>query len=813
MHSNKRQSIVWLKQHCQQFWLKLFLRRAFNRHAFDRHHLNRHDFDRRIFDRRVCDRRTQNQQRWQGLSERRPAATGISASSRRFGLWSGLAVATLSVGLFAVGGWQVLELQSYNLLHRTRDLVAGAPNWDDRIAVIAIDDKSTKQLGRFPWPRETYTELLEQLQTTQPAAIAFDILFPDVTDDDADLAAAIVNSANVVLAVVNKSDPPVEIVPTIAEPAEGFFLAGDITHESDIDGVSRQVQLYRGAYPSLGLAALQVYAETMGSTTQADSRTTGSPSISPSLLDTINKYDKYGHRRSPHLSNGVNSLAVEAPQTTSTAPAPNSDSGTKAHFPSVSRLGSSSTHQDQSSSAPFGSASSGRFLRPKTDLGKRLSGLLTGEEKLWINWPGKVNDTRLEGKPNASTAGHLQTYSYVDVLQGKVNNSRFQNKIVFIGATASGIDPLRTPFEPRLQTGGVYIHAATVDNLLNASFLKSPLKWQKMLLLATLAIASALLLQRQGVYRRLAILVGFPLVWSGIAYGGFLLGWLLPVAAPLGTVALSGLAIQLREQQEKQQLMDIFSMNVSPGTADLIWQHKDAILHRGKLAAQTLTATVLFMDIRGFSSIAETLPSQQLLPWLNQYFETMTDCIMKHGGMVDKYIGDAIMAVFGAPLPRSTPEEVQADAIAALAAALEMHERLETLNFHLQRQNLPTIDFGIGIHTGSLIGGTVGSRHRLNYSVFGDTVNIAARIESMTKGLPPSTPFKILISADTCQHTQERFPVELFCSGNLRGRQGITDVYALADPLSSAPIESSLTESSITQSKQPATADRRTISA
>ena len=260
-------------------------------------------------------------------------------------------------------------------------------------------------------------------------------------------------------------------------------------------------------------------------------------------------------------------------------------------------------------------------------------------------------------------------------------------------------------------------------------------------------------------------------------------------------------------------------MNVSPGTADLIWQHKDTILHRGKLAAQTLTATVLFMDIRGFSSIAETLPSQQLLPWLNQYFETMTDCIMKHGGMVDKYIGDAIMAVFGAPLPRNTAEEIRADAIAALAAALEMHERLETLNLHLQRQNLPTIDFGVGIHTGSLIGGTVGSRHRLNYSVFGDTVNIAARIESMTKGLPPSAPFKILISADTCQHTQERFPVELFRSGNLRGRQGITDVYALVDPLlSSAPIESNmiesnLTESSLAHSRQPSTANRRTISA
>ena len=763
-----RKPVARLKQHCQQLWLKLFLRRT---------------FDRRTGDRRVFDRRRLSQQYWSGLPERKLPSTGISASSRRFGLWSGLTVAALSVGLSAVGGWQVLELQSYNLLHRTRRALTGAPSWDDRIAVIAIDDKSTKQLGRFPWPRHNYTELLEQLRATQPAAIAFDILFADVTDDDDDLASAIINSANVVLAVADGANPPVEIAPTIAKPAEGFFLAGDIGHRTDIDGVSRQVQLYNNAYPSLGLAALQVYAETMGSTTQAGDRATDYPVVSPDLLNTLDEYSD----RSGRQSAAVSRLGLPV-NSTDAVSVPSSRRSSKTHFPSASSSENpaleDSTYQGRSS-APFDRQLPDQSFPLSADLVKRFSGFLTSEEDFWISWPGEVSGPEsAEGSSeDGFSKGYLQTYSYVDVLQGKVDNSRFQNKIVLIGVTASGIDPLRMPFQPHVPTGGVYLHAATIDNLLNASFLKSPLKWQKMLLLAVLAIASALLLQRQGVYRRLAILIGFPLAWSGVAYGGFLLGWLLPVAAPLGTVALSGLAIQLREQQEKQQLMDIFSMNVSPGTADLIWQHKDAILHRGKLAAQTLTATVLFMDIRGFSSIAETLPSQQLLPWLNQYFETMTDCIMKHGGMVDKYIGDAIMAVFGAPLPRSTPEEIQADAIAALTAALEMHERLETLNFHLSRQDLPTIDFGIGIHTGPLIGGTVGSRHRLNYSVFGDTVNIAARIESMTKGLPASAPFRMLISADTCQHTQERFPVELFCSGNLRGRQGITDVYALKNPL------------------------------
>lgn len=729
----------------------------------------------------------------------------MSASSRRFGLWSGLVVATLSAGLSTVDGWQLLELQSYNFMHRTRRSLAGAPTWDDRIVVIAIDDASTLQLGRFPWPRQTYTDLLDQLWSTQPAVVTFDILFADTTEEDGDLAAAIVNSANVVLAVADGGDTPIAVSPTIADPADGFFLPGDISHQPDIDGISRRIQLYSHANPSLSVATLQIYAETMASTTQAN------------LSGSNNGFN---HDRAHHSSSleldPIDGAKASAGPPSSTAN--KTHSGQKTHSPSTFSLShyglsrqedASSAKTDRpnqkdpgnysNSSPPFSRLSLGQSFKFGADLIERLSDRIPDDQTLWVSWPGEIGPppTKTQGGTRAmvtsqnqlkeSQAGYLKTYSYVDVLKGRVDNSHFQNKIVLIGATAPGIDPLRTPFQSRLPTGGVYLHAATIDNLLNKSFLKRPLKWQRTLLLAALAIASAQLLQRQGVYRRLAVLVGFPLAWSGFAYGSFLLGWWLPVAAPLCTVALAGLVIQLREQQEKQQLMDIFSMNVSPGTAELIWQHKDAILHRGELAAQTLTATVLFMDIRGFSGIAETLPSQQLLPWLNQYFETMTDCIMDHGGMVDKYIGDAIMAVFGAPLPRSSAAEIQADAIAALTAALEMHDRLKALNLHLARQNLPTIDFGIGIHTGPLIGGTVGSRYRLNYSVFGDTVNIAARLESMTKALPPSVPFRLLISADTSQYTQTQFPVKLFQSGNLRGRKSSTDVYTLVDTAAPTP--------------------------
>ncbi len=634
------------------------------------------------------------QQQCKAAFKRRRKGEDHTFSTHWLSLWSGFAVAAVSVGLSAVGAWHLLEQQSYNYLHQAKREFIGTPDWDDRVVVIAIDEQSVAQLGRFPWSRDRYTDLLNQLQSAQPAVVAFDILFPESTAQDSLFSEAIAQNANVVLAVgTDSTGRYLNISPSIATRAEGSFLRGDIGNRGDDDGVSRQLPLYgRGGVPSLSVATLQVYAETLAGTTQAGATTSYLPSsASQKLLNTL--------------------IPAEA---------------------------------------------------------------------VWLNWPGET------APQQASSSRDLQVYSYADVLNKNVSASLLQNKIVLIGATLAGVDPLRTPFHRDAPANGIHLHAAALNNLLNQSFLRRSTVWQNTLLLIALSLFGIYMLRQQCAYRRLAVIVGFPMLWVSVAFGAFIAGWWIPVAAPVGTILMCAIAVQLHEQREKQELMALFSMNVSPGTAELIWRHKGVILDQGELAAKNLTATVLFMDIRGFTGIAETLPSHQLLPWLNQYFETMTDCIMKHDGMVDKYIGDAIMAVFGAPLPRTRPEEIQADAIAALHAALEMHQRLKSLNQHLAAQNLPTIKFGIGIHTGPLIGGTVGNRHRLNYSLFGDTVNIAARLETMTKSLPEEAPFSLLLSESTCEYTKDHFPVQLVTSGQLRGREGRTDVYTIAASTASA---------------------------
>ncbi|NJM97092.1 MAG: adenylate/guanylate cyclase domain-containing protein [Phormidesmis sp. RL_2_1] len=694
------------------------------------------------------------------------------AAVNRLGLWSGLVVAVVSVGFSGLGAWDVLEQQSYNLLHQARREFDNAPVWDERVVVIAIDQNSIEQLGRFPWPRYIHAELLDRLQKAQPSAIAFDVLFPDITEEDGQLAEAIVaNANNIVLAVgSDAASGYLNVASSIAEPAQGFFLKGDIGNQPDSDGISRRIPPHNERFPSFSEATLQVYAQNMGAT-------------APAQLDFLsrqilaNEPEMTLAHRTNRLSNSPSPLNTPSSSPLNTA-SKSQPQARKPHSPSVYQpKASDGSAQAQAQTQPQTQARSEHDSMASTQAW--LAQLMPRDEPLWVNWPGEVKASH-----QPLMDGDLPIYSYADVINNQIDPSIFHNKIVLVGATYAGADPLRTPFHQASPVNGVHLHAAIINNLLAQSFLRRLPVWQGIVLTVLLATVGSHLLRHQGAYRRLAMVICFPVAWGAIAYGAFVMGWWIPVAAPMGTVFLSALAIQLHEQQEQQQLMELFSMNVSAGTADLIWRHKGAILHRGELAAQTLTATVLFMDIRGFTSIAETLPSQQLLPWLNQYFETMTDCIMNHGGMVDKYIGDSIMAVFGAPLPRLQPDEIKADAIAAVSAAIEMHSRLQSLNQQLRTQNLPPIEFGIGIHTGPLIGGTVGNRHRLNYSLFGDTVNVAARLEAMTKSLPPKAPFKLLISADTYEYTHEcselNLPFELFKSTQLRGRESHTDVYALA---------------------------------
>ncbi len=391
-------------------------------------------------------------------------------------------------------------------------------------------------------------------------------------------------------------------------------------------------------------------------------------------------------------------------------------------------------------------------------------------QNVWINWPGKTEA--------------LPTYSFADVAEGRVDSSVFAGKLVLVGATATGMDPLRTPLNQNPPTAGVYLHAALIDNILNNRLLQRLPDWAGILLLLAIGPATSWLLFHLQLRGRIAIALLLPPAYFALALAAFSWGSLwVPVAAPIGTMLFAVLGVQLREQYEKQQLMNLFAQHVAPEMAQVIWERKEEIFENGELEMMELTATVLFMDIRGFTTISESMTTRELLSWLNLYLDAMASCIMEHGGVIDKYIGDAIMAVFGIPFPQTQDEEIKRSAKAAIAASLAMHERLKLLNERFKTEGRPLIKFGIGIHTGTVVAGTVGGAGRLSYSVLGDTVNVAARLESMTKTLTADKPYKILLTDRTLACVSDRYRAQEVGAIQLRGKQTDTLVYTILGEL------------------------------
>lgn len=578
----------------------------------------------------------------------------------------GTIAAVISVGMWQLGAWQGLERLAYQMLFQLRP----DPGWDERIAVIAIDEKSLQEYGQFPWQRDRYAELLQALESSPPAAIGFDILFLDPSPQDEELAEAIAANDRAVLARGGEGEEPLPILQSATA------AIGHIVHEPDSDGISRQAIIWFDGIPTLSLAMLHLARE----------------QTYASLLDTI-------------------------PPTAKIQPNPELD-----------------------------------WIN------------------LWIDWPGKM-----EAVP---------TYPFVDVVEGNVPPDAFRDQLVLLGFVATGVD---TKISPLQRISGVYLHAAILDNFLQQRFLQRLPQPVTILLLMAIALGMSWLQFKREFTGRLAIALLLSVGWFAIAFAAFTWAqWWLPVAAPIGSIILAGTGGQLRDQYEKQQLLNLFSKQISPQLAHNIWSRRDEIFQNGDLPPQELTATVLFMDIRGFTSISELMSPRDLLPWLNEYLDGMSDCILDNGGVIDKYIGDAIMAVFGVPFPRESHSQIEQDALNAIAACFAMHQRLQVLNQKFKQHGQPEIRIGIGMHTGSLIAGSVGGRRRANFSALGDTVNVAARLEPMNKQFTENNPLNLLVTSHTYEYVRDRYVGIQVGQMQLRGKQQETTIYAIVEERSTA---------------------------
>jgi adenylate cyclase len=198
--------------------------------------------------------------------------------------------------------------------------------------------------------------------------------------------------------------------------------------------------------------------------------------------------------------------------------------------------------------------------------------------------------------------------------------------------------------------------------------------------------------------------------------------------------------------------------------------------------SQKLTDTVLFIDLAGFTTVSENMEPQQLIDWLNTYMDAMAQAVMDHGGVVDEFLGDGLKAVFGIPLPGTSEEEVARDARAAVHCALKMRDELDRLNRPRKEQDLPAVKMRIGIYTGPVVAGSVGSSQRLQYTTIGDTVNIASRLEHVNlDGTYPTTgePCRILVGETTWGYLGDEFAGERIGEVELKGKRKKITVFRI----------------------------------
>jgi adenylate cyclase len=230
------------------------------------------------------------------------------------------------------------------------------------------------------------------------------------------------------------------------------------------------------------------------------------------------------------------------------------------------------------------------------------------------------------------------------------------------------------------------------------------------------------------------------------------------------------------ERADRQTVMNLFGRHVTPAIAEAIWRERHLLLKEGRLLGRKMTATVLFTDLKDFSSIAEHTDPEALMCWLNEYMEAMAQLVLEHGGVVDKFIGDSVMAVFGVPIPRNTAEAIAVDAQQAVCCALAMAATLKSLNQRWQSQGHLSAAMRVGIATGIAVVGSLGSSQRLDYTTIGDSVNVASRLESYDKSIGSGI-CRILINEATYLHIQGKFPTQLIGSVLLKGREQPEAVY------------------------------------
>lgn len=386
------------------------------------------------------------------------------------------------------------------------------------------------------------------------------------------------------------------------------------------------------------------------------------------------------------------------------------------------------------------------------------------EGQMLINFASELDHSRIDTKS-------YKELSFTRVYQGKFDADEVAGKIVLIGATAPTLnDNFFTLKNAKSAMPGVVIQANAIQTVLDGEFLRDQGMMGKIGVILGISLVSALILCWVGIWWTLLYLLLAIAGYYGIASFSFQKGYILNLFYPYVTLGGVYVCVVLfryfTEIKEKLQLRSAFSHYVSPEIVKKVADKPESLT----LGGENRVLTVFFADVEDFTGFSEKSTPEAVISQMNELFEVMTEIIFKNGGTLDKYEGDLVMAFFGAPLPQED------HAAKACQTALECFQGLTKLHQKWQNEGKTLLNFRIGMATGEVIVGNVGSSKRFNYTVMGDTVNTAARLQEANKVFGT----RILVSEVTAQAAGQGFNFQRKDPIKLKGKEKAVGVWELA---------------------------------
>ncbi len=626
-----------------------------------------------------------------------------------------------------------LRLQAFDVYQRLNPRTPPALP----VAILDVDDRSLTEIGQWPWPRTEIGAMTEKAMQAGAVALAFDIIFsePDrlspgrIAIDNPDLPEQI----RADLSALPSND---------ARLAESFARSRVVLGQTSV----------RNAAAGGGNATqpLDVPHAVIG------------PDPRPFML------------RFPHLLRNLDELENAAAGRGVFTVIPDPD-GVYRRVPIVMYV--QDKYRLGLSIELLRIATGGEAFAIRTNAAG-VDGVVVARQLIQTQQDGTVWNNFSPSDPN-------RFVSATDLLNDRVPPGRLAGHLVLVGTSAIGLEDFR-PTPLGVPMAGVEIHAQVLENILNNSLLTRPnfaigmeLVWIAVMSLLVIALAP-ILPARFLIVATLALVSGYLLfTYYLFVRNGQLIDPTMPVIATVVSAMLMSSVNYIREEVQRRQIRNAFGQYVSPDLVAELADNPDRL----KLGGERRELTLLFTDVRGFTTISEGFADDPagLTQLMNRFLTVMSDAVMDHGGTIDKYMGDAVMAFWNAPVDEADHARL------ACTAALDMLARIEGLNADMAKKGgkgagiaVPAIDIGIGLNTGECVVGNMGSDKRFDYSALGDAVNLASRLEGQTKAYA----VKIVIGSQTESLVRNDFALMELDLIRVKGKSIPEQIFAVLGPKS-----------------------------